>query len=396
MGKLRNAKIGMVISGMAFVLLCHNELSAQDSLPPIPHKTAYEKWMWPHRTITRIVTKERTVFFDTTYIRSFKKHIILTVPLSTRFLNFQITDWRTPGRPNLQYAANQQYDLGISLNSRWASFLMGTGVALFNNDTKVKGKTRQTDYQFNLYGKRLTTDASLQLYKGYYIKNSSGFSSWDSLRAPEQSYAIRPDAQALSVGISTYYVFNYKKFSYRNSFAFTETQLKSCGSPLLGGYWSLFSLSGDSSLVGYPFNMHIDSNAYVKSGASLTFGINAGYIYTIVIRKKFYITFSAIPGFGLTRNSYIRSDKSSYTGPVSGNYKVNLRTAIGYDSGKFFFGTMAMTDYYYYSSESNATFDYSYGKGRIFVGYRFDVRKAEKKLLTKLGLIDWDKPKTER
>jgi len=386
----------MLISGMALILLCRYELPAQDSLPPIPHKTAHDKWMWPHRTITRMITKERVVFFDTTYIRSFKKHIILTIPLSTRFLNFQITDWRTPGRPNLQYAANQQYDLGISINSRWASFLMGTGVALFNHDSKVKGKTKQTDYQFNLYGKRLTTDASLQIYKGYYIKNSSAFSSWDSLRAPEQSYAIRPDAQALSVGISTYYVFNYKKFSYRNSFAFTETQLKSCGSPLLGGYWSLFSLSGDSSLVSYPFSLHIDSNAYVKTGASLTFGINAGYIYTVVIRKKFYITFSAIPGFGLTRNSYIRSDNSSYTGPVSGNYKVNLRTAIGYDSGKLFFGTMAMTDYYYYSSESNATFDYSYGKGRVYIGYRFDVRKAEKKLLTKLGLIDWDKPKAER
>lgn len=382
----------MIISGIALFVLCRYELPAQDSLPPVPHQTLHDKWMWPHRTIARMITKERKPFFDTTCIRSFKKHITVTIPLSTRFLNFRITDWRSPGRPGLQYATNQQYDLGISLNSRWASFLMGTGVALFNKDSKTKGKTRQTDYQFNLYGKRFTTDVSLQYYRGYYIKNSSGFRSWDSLRAPEQSYAIRPDAQALSMGVSTYYVFNYKKFSYRNSFAFTETQLKSCGSPLLGGYWSLFSLAGDSSLVGYPFAMQIDSNAYVKSGASLTFGINAGYIYTVVIKKKFHITFSAIPGFGLTRNSYLRSNGSSYRGPVSGNYKVNLRTAIGYDNGRFFCGTMAMTDYYYYSSESNATFDYSYGKARIYAGYRFDVRKAEKKLLTKLGLIDWDKP----
>jgi hypothetical protein len=391
MKKPANIKKWMALTGIALILLCPYALLSQDSLPPIPHKTAHDKWMWPHRTIARMITKERKPFFDTTYIHSFKKHIIITIPLSTRFLNFQLTDWRTQGRPNLQYAANQQYDLGISINSRWASFLMGTGVALFNNDGKLKGKTKQTDYQFNLYGKRLTTDASLQLYKGYYIKNSGSFSSWDSLRGPEQSYAIRPDVQALAVSISNYYVFNYKKFSYRNSFAFTETQLKSCGSPLLGGYWSLFSIAGDSSLVGYPFNMHIDSNAYVKSGVSLTFGINAGYIYTVVIKKKFYITFSAIPGFGLTRNSYIREDKTSYTGPVSGNYKVNLRTAIGYDNGKFFCGTMAMTDYYYYSSESNATFDYSYGKGRVYIGYRFDMRKAEKKFLTKLGLIDWDK-----
>lgn len=393
MKKLSYRKKLMIIAGMGFLLLCHHPLLSQDSLPPIPHKTAHDKWMWPHRVITRMITKERKPFFDTTYIRSYKKHITFTIPLSTRFLNFQITDWKTQNRPSLQFAANQQYDLGISINSRWASFLVGTGIALFNKDSKTMGKTRQTDYQFNFYGKRFTTDLSLQAYKGYYIKNSSSFSSWDSVKTPDRPYAIRPDAQALSLGVSTYYVFNYKKFSYRNSFAFTESQLKSCGSPLIGGYWSLFSIGGDSSLVGYPFKTQIDSNAYVKSGASLTFGLNVGYIYTVVIGKKFYITFSAIPGFGLTRNNYQRSNTTSHKGPISGNYKVNLRTAIGYDNGKFFCGTMAMTDYFYYSSETNTTFDYSYGKARIYVGYRFDVRKAEKKLLTKLGLIDWDKPK---
>ncbi|MES2134374.1 MAG: DUF4421 family protein [Bacteroidota bacterium] len=377
-----------------WLIFCSTTVFAQDSLPPIPHKTLHDKWMWPHRLITRIVTKERKPFFDTTYIRSFKKYIIITVPLSTRFLNFQITDWRSANHPTLQYATNQQYDLGISLNSRWATFLMNTGVTLFNKDNDTKGKTKQTDYQFNVYGKRFTTDASLQLYQGYYIKNSSNFKLWDSIKTSQQPYSIRSDAQAFSVSIGTYYVFNYKKFSYRNSFAFTETQLKSAGSFLVGGYWSLLSISGDSSLVKYPFASEIDPNAYIKSGAALTFGINIGYIYTVVIKKKFYITFSAIPGFGLTRNTYIRSDSSNYVGPVSGNYKVNLRTAIGYDNGKFFFGTMGMTDYYYYSSESNATFDYSYGKARIYVGYRFNVRKAEKKLLTKLGLIDWDKKKS--
>jgi hypothetical protein len=391
MGNILNRKKLYAIAGMALLMLCHYGLFSQDSLPPIPHKTAHDKWMWPHRTITRMITKERPVFFDTSYIHSFKKHIIITIPLSTRFLNFEITDWRSPKKPRLQYSTNQQYDLGISINSRWASLLMSTGVVFFNKDSKTKGETKQTDYQFNIYGKRFTTDANLQSYKGYYIKNSGSYDSWNSLNTSGQPYSVRPDAQALSMGVNTYYVFNYKKFSYRNSFAFTETQLKSCGSPLVGGYWSLLSIAGDSSLVSYPFTMDIDSNAYVRSGAALTFGINAGYIYTVVIRKKFYITFSAIPGFGLTRNNYTRSNDSKYEGPVSGNYKVNLRTAIGYDNGKFFCGTMAMTDYYYYSSESNVTFDYSYGKARIFVGYRFDVRKAEKKLLTKLGLIDWDK-----
>ena len=227
----------------------------QDSLSPIPHKTLHDKWMWPHRTITRIITKERKPFFDTSYIRSFRKYIIITIPLSTRFLNFQITDWKSAKHPTLKYAANQQYDLGISLNSRWATFLMNTGINLLNKDNHTKGQTKQTDYQFNMYGKRFTTDASMQLYKGYYIKNSSSFPSWDSLKTSQQPYAIRSDAKAFAVSIGTYYVFNYKKFSYRNSFAFTETQLKSAGSFLVGGYWSLLSISGDSSLVNYPFTL---------------------------------------------------------------------------------------------------------------------------------------------
>lgn len=368
---------------------CHS-LHAQDSLPPIPHKTAHDKWMWPHRTIARMITKERKPFYDTTYIRSFKKHIVISLPLSTRFLNFEVTDWRSPNHPTLQYATNQRYDLGISINSRWASFLMNTGITFFDKDQNTQGKTKQTDYQFNIYGKRLTTDANFQLYRGYFIKNSGTFDSWNAIKTPDQPYMIRPDAQAFSIGVGTYYIFNYKKFSYRNSFAFTEIQRKSCGSPIVGGYWSSLGISGDSSLVGYPFKMDLDSNSHVKNGGSITFGINTGYIYTVVI-KKFYITFSAIPGFGLTRNTYTRADDSKHTGPVGGNFKVNLRSAIGYDNGKFFCGTMAMTDYYYYASESDATFNYSYGKARVYLGYRFDVRKGEKKLLQKLGLIDWDK-----
>ena len=58
----------------------------------IPHKTFRQKWMWIHRSIAYKITQERTVNYDTAYIKSYYKRFVITVPLSTRFLKFSLID----------------------------------------------------------------------------------------------------------------------------------------------------------------------------------------------------------------------------------------------------------------------------------------------------------------
>ncbi len=355
------------------------------SIKDIPHKTVWQKWMWIHRSVAFNIIKERPVFYDTTYIKSYKKSLVITLPLSTRFLDFTLTDWKT--KNHLDYYPNIEYDLGLSINSHWASFLVNTGVKVLNRDNEIFGKTQYKDYQFNLYGKKITTDAFFQDYKGFYIVNSKSYSGYTS----DKLFAIRPDVRAVSLGLNSYYIFNYKKFSYRNSFAFIETQKKGAGSLLVGGYFSVFGASSDTTLVPFPFRANFDSSAYIKAGSNFTIGSNIGYIQTFVFFKKTcYITFSLVQGLGTEQTTYTRDDNSIYKSATNLSSKINVRLAYGFNAGKFYAGTMLMADTYLFSSvKSETKFNYGVGKGRVFCGYRFSYQKAERKLLRKLNLIDY-------
>lgn len=389
MNKFFSVKLRAVLILFFFIYVYCNaqdtiKIETIKSAKDIPHKTLWQKWMWIHRTVAFNIIKERPVFFDTTYIKSYKKSFVVTLPMSTRFLYFSLIDGKT--KNHLDFSPNKEYDLGLSINSHWASFLVNTGVKVFNKDENTKGKTNYQDYQFNLYGKKFTTDVFFQYYHGFYIKNSQSYPDYTD----NNPYAIRKDARALTLGLSMYYIFKWKKFSYRNSFAFTETQKKSKGSFLAGGYYSLFGVSADTTLVPLPFQASFDSSSYIKSGYNSSIGRNAGYIHTLVFFKKCYTTLSLVHGLGYEQTTYTRDDNSIYKSENAISSKLNVRMATGYSTGKFYTGAMVMADYFLFSTDKADTkFNYAIGKLRVFAGYRFTYEKAERKLLRKLNLIDY-------
>ena len=61
----------------------------------IPHKTVWQKLIWVHRSAVLKITKERPVKYDTAYIRSFYKRLVITIPFSTRFLDFSLIDLKS-------------------------------------------------------------------------------------------------------------------------------------------------------------------------------------------------------------------------------------------------------------------------------------------------------------
>lgn len=349
----------------------------------IPHKTLWEKWMWIHRSITFGITKDQKINYDTAYITSYHKQLVISVPISTRFLQFSLIDFKSGSK--LTFAPNLEYDLGISLSSRWASFIVNTGVKVYGGDIDVKGKTKYQDYQLNLYGRKFTTDMFVQYYSGFYIKNSQSYSNYVS----DKPFVIRPDVFALNIGVSSYYIVNHRRFSYQNSFSFVERQKKSAGSFLIGLYYSYFNTDGNSTLVDTPFRGSFDTLSLIKNGHTNNFGLNLGYIYTLVFLKKFYVTGSLVQGVGGEQIGYQRDDNSMYHQLVGGAGKLNVRAALGYDSGKYFIGGMGMIDYYLLKGNWNSTFDYSFGKFMIYSGYRFSVLKKERKFLRRLKLIDY-------
>jgi hypothetical protein len=364
----------------------HAQITKKKHIPvktieDIPHKTFWQKFMWIHRSAVLKITKERPVNYDAAYIKTYYKRLVITIPFSTRFLNFSLIDLKS--RNKLTFAPNLQYNLGISISSRWASFIVNTGVKAFNDD--IKGKTRSQDYQVNLFGRKFTTDIFVQHYSGYFIKNSKSYNNYVS----DQPYAIRNDINDLHIGVISYYIVNHKKFSYGNSFAFVEQQKKSAGSLLLGLYYSYFEANGSPSLVIAPFRSSFDSLSFIRIAQTHNFGLNLGYIYTLIFFKKCYATASFVYGTGGEQVVYKRDDHSTYHHFSVGSEKLNVRLGLGYDVGRYFIGTMGMYDYFFSRGKLNPTFDYSFGKIMVYVGYRFAILKKERKILHELKLIDY-------
>ena len=353
------------------------------TIEDIPHKTIWQKWMWIHRSVVFNITKKRPIDYDTAYIKSYNKRLVITLPVSTRFLDFSLIDLKSGNK--LTFAPNLLYTLGISVSSRWASFIVNTGVKIFNNDNDIKGKTWCQDYQLNLYGRKITTDMFVQHYSGYYIKNSKSYNSYVS----DKPYAVRADVNALNMEVSSYYILNHKRFSYGNSFAFVEQQKKSAGSLLLGFYYSYFEAIGSPSLVTAPFRSSFDTLSFIRSGHMQNFGLNLGYIYTLVFLKKCYATASLVQGIGGEQVVYKRDDNSTFHQWVGGAEKLNVRLGLGYNSGRYFIGAMEIYDYFLFRGKMNSIFDYSFGKFMVYIGYRFSVLKKERKLLHELKLIDY-------
>ena len=349
----------------------------------IPHKTPGQLFMWPHRIVTYEITRNHPIKYDTNYIQSYSKRLVVTLPVSTHFLQFSLHDLKTGNR--LAFNPNMQYNLGVSVSSRWASFTVNA-LKLSNSDISTKGKTNYKDYQFNFYGRKITTDLFVQYYSGFYIGNSKSYTAYTNSNPAK--YDIRKDVNALNVEVSTYYIVNHKKFSYRNSFGFTERQKKSAGSVLLGVYYSYFNANANPGLVTLPFRNSFNQASYISNGATQNFGLNIGYIYTLVY-KKFYATASLVQGIGGEYVAYKRDDNSNYFKLVAGGGKLNIRTGLGYDNGRYFIGTMGIFEYFLFNGNLSSTFNYTSGKFLAYVGYRFSILKDEKKMLRKMKLIDY-------
>jgi hypothetical protein len=360
-----------------------NKQNKIKTIREIPHATFREKLLWPHRRFAERVTRERPVTHNTAYISSNYKRLVITLPLSTRFLQFNLVDRESGNK--LVFAPNLEYHLGISVSSRWASFIFNSGIKLFSGSMLQKGKTQQQDYQLNLYGRKITTDMFVQYYQGFYIRNSGSFDSYAGI----QPYALRDDVYALHMGVSSYYILNHRKFSYGGSFAFVEQQIKSAGSLLLGAYYSYFSANGSPSLISEPFRNDFDRLSFIKNAQIHDFGINIGYIYTYVFRKKFSATASIVQGVGGKHLFYRREDNSDYNKLTGGAGKLHLRLGVRYDNGRCFIGAMGIYDHILFSGQSASSLSYSFGKSTVYLGYRFSILKAERKLLRRLQLIDY-------
>ncbi len=314
---------------------------------------------------------------DTNYIKRYPDQ--LTLKLFTITKSNKISLFDPLLNSTIQYSPNQKVNLGIGVIYK----LIGFGFAFNlggskNNDNDIYGETKQFDMQINAYSRKFTFDTYLQNYTGYYLLDPQKYNSiWtDTLPFPQ-----RPDIGTLALGFSGVYTLKYNKLSYKASFILNERQKKSAGSFLLGGYFSLLAIAGDSSLIPIEVKNNINPKNDIVASVAFNYGPAFGYIQTFIIHKHYFVTMSLILGISMQKiNTYtVNPEYNVDKNAISG--RTQARLAFGINKDKWFLGISAINDNYAFNNKNDnkdiSRLNYEFGNVRFFYGRRFNVKKLK-------------------
>jgi hypothetical protein len=254
---------------------------------------------------------------DSTYYTSYPELITARFYFSQKYTNFTVGAQKIT--PDLLYHPNTSLNMGVGATYRSVTLNLAYG---FLNKDNTKGKTRYLDLQSHLYSRKWAIDLNGQFYKGYYLNNkSTGYPG-------NQDYYVRPDIRISLSGASAYRIINDEKFSLRAATLQNEWQQKSSGSLLIGAEIFYGTIRADSAFVPSLLAERYDQKDIHKIHL-LKFGPGAGYAYTFVYEKHFYLTWALTANInaGSVKEFSNGSRKSKFT--FTPNY--NYRFALGYN-----------------------------------------------------------------
>lgn len=320
------------------------------------------------------VQKNKKNLINNNYLESYADLLTLRAYGISKYNSFTIND--EPSGTSIEYKPNAKFNIGFGFNYKWIGLNFAFNFPFINDDNEKYGETKRFDAQLNSYGRKIGFDIWLQSYDGYYIDKPQSFiKDWnDSL-----PYPIRQDVRTVSLGAKGYYVFKHKKFSYRASFIQNEWQKKSAGSFLVGGFFSLYAIQGDSSLVPHALKDTFSLASNIVLANMYNFGIAGGYAHTFVLKQHFFLTLSLVPGISFQSIRTI-AENTDYNNKMNApGVLLQFRGAVGYNSERLFGGLSFVNDDFALQTSESASLTYRLGNFRLFTGYRFVVAKKNKK-----------------
>lgn len=248
---------------------------------------------------------------DSLYIKPFKQNFSLRTYFVQNYTSitqdFNINDYK-----DFEYRTNRPLSIGLGFSWNNSS-LSGSYGFPFMRDEK-RGRTRTLAFQYHYYGRKIVLDFVMQRHKGMYKQHDD----------EDIPFEICPDAKVIQYGVSGFYVFNGNRFSYKSAFDLSELQLRSVGSFILGGGVYKNKIEAESSVVITGSKGAIDSIGNIQKNIQI--GVNLGYAYTWIIKRKYFISGSMTIGANLGTESINKVGKRKPDLYPS----FNPRLAIGY------------------------------------------------------------------
>lgn len=271
---------------------------------------------------------------DTNYISNFYyRYYLIRIYESTKYNSFKLID--PSAGSNVIYKPNDHNLLGVGFTYKYFGVNIGFGFPILNYGKEKYGDKDYLDLQSHLYLHKYVIDFYGQFYNGYYLADASDVLS-HQVNAP--NYPIRPDIHTTDIGVVFQYMLNNKQFSYRAAYVQNEYQKKSAGSFIVGGTAYHVNIKGDSSLVPYGIVNNDFFNGNTFNATNITsISANAGYAYTLVIKKHFFVMASLLGGVGVDYSTLYDPD-GSREGRLKPEFNVTDRFSIGYNSNDYFIG----------------------------------------------------------
>ncbi|KEO72826.1 DUF4421 domain-containing protein [Anditalea andensis] len=219
---------------------------------------------------------------DTRYYETYPDHIIGRLYLSRKYTAVKIRD--NVENQDYLFSPNTTLNHGVGATYKFATLNLAYGFDILNPD-RGQGETKYLDLQVHAYPKNFILDMFGQFYSGYHL-SPQGFAA-----PPSENFYVSPDMVVTKIGAFGQYLFNGDKLSLRASFLQNEWQKRSAGSFLVGFEMYGGRVMSDSTLL--PVNVVEDPARNFRTLRFFNFGPNAGYAYTLVIKKHWFVTTSA-------------------------------------------------------------------------------------------------------
>jgi hypothetical protein len=313
--------------------------------------------------------QKRFLSYDTSCYVSYQQKITGRLYFSRKFTALQFRN--AAKKYAINYLPNTTLNFGIGATYQWATLNLAYGVGFLNPD-RGRGKTRYLDLQFHSYGRKIILDVLGEFYNGFYLAEQE-------FRSGNNKYYIRPDLKVRLIGASVQRVLNFRKFSYRAAFLQNEWQKKNAGSFLVGLEMYTGWINADSTLLP-PAIAALENDLKPERVHFFELGPNAGYAYTFVLSKHFFITGSAAASADLGWRSLGDDLQKKRSAGVCVNSF--LRFVGGYNSKQWGIAAFYITDHVNLVSGTDSRKMFlNTGNYRLNFIYRFAPGKKTKKIL---------------
>lgn len=313
----------------------------------------------------------RPMVWDTTFVRDYSQRPTIRVFASHKFNSLLLR--ALPGYEDLRYRPNGRLNLGIGASYRRLTLNIGLPAPFVNDDSGQRGRSRFIDAQANLYTVRQASNLFLQSYRGYHI------TSYDRAELGWEQptlYPYRADLRQFNVGISSLRIHDHERFSYRAAFNQDAWQLRSAGTWLYGGYATCYVLKADSAIVPARVSEKFFTSSSIRQGIIADIGPMAGYAFTQVYKRHWFMTASAAAGAGITvQQLRVPAEEGDQRmTDVGPGWHVQVRAAVGYNSARRYAGVVFNQELVGVFLRSQDRFAWDVGNFRVILAQRIRQR----------------------